>query len=440
MVEVKARTDHTNGNDTPMQGRRWLVLARLGWLIVTLLTLALVFASLPARYAQLTRSVDQRPLLELGISAPTYARYIITLDVIVMLFSVLIAAYIFFRRPDDWVALLVALTLVTNSSILPLAQLFGSPDVPSALLFVDNLVIYLGLVSSVVLLYVFPDGRFVPRATVFLALTWVLLMFFAIFMSASLLSMSGWPVLLQIMVVAAWAGTGLFAQVFRYQRVSRPIQRQQTKWAMLGLSAATIGPILVLVIIQSGGTETAVPNVMYQRMGSAFFTLGFVLRMTGVTLFKLVSLLFPLSFAVAVLRYRLWDIDIIIRRTLIYGALSGTLVFVYLFGIILLQQILSAFTQASQLAVVISTLATAALFNPLRRRIQDGIDRQFYRSRYDAEKILAAFGAGLREQVDLDELSDRLLVVVEETMQPEHASLWLRNPVFGSGGEKNDDR
>ena len=191
MVEVKARTDHSNGNDTPMQGRRWLVLARLGWIIVTLLTLTLVFASLPARYAQLTRSVDQRPLLELGISAATYARYIITLDVIVMLFSTLIAGYIFLRRPDDWVALVVALTLVTNGSILPLAQLFGSPDAPASLLFVDNLVIYLGLVSSLVLLYIFPDGRFVPQATVFLALTWVLLMFFAIFMPASRLSMSG---------------------------------------------------------------------------------------------------------------------------------------------------------------------------------------------------------------------------------------------------------
>ncbi len=440
MKEETAGNKNSNGAAGPMPRGGWLRFARLGWVIVTLFTLVLVFASLPARYAQLTGSVDPRPLLELGVSAASYARYIITLDVIVMLFSVLIAAYIFIRRPDDWVALVVALTLVTNGSILPLAQLFGSPDVSASLLLVDNLVIYLGLVSSVVLLYIFPDGRFVPRGTVFLALTWALLMLFAIFTPESRLSMSGWPVLLQVLVVAAWAGTGLFAQIFRYQRVSRPIQRQQTKWAMLGLSAATIGPILVLIILQSGGPEAAVPNVMYQRMGSTFFTLGFVLRITGVTLFKLLSLLFPLSFAIAVLRYRLWDIDIIIRRTLIYGALSGTLVFVYLSGIILLQQILSAFTQASQLAVVISTLATAALFNPLRRRIQDGIDRRFYRSRYDAEKILAAFGASLREQVDLDELSDRLLVVVEETMQPEQASLWLRKTDFGSRGEENDER
>ena len=227
--------------------------------------------------------------------------------------------------------------------------------------------------------------------------------------------------------MVSWAGTGLFAQVFRYQNVSRPAQRQQTKWALLGLFAATIGPVLVLVSIQASATELAVPNVMYQRMGSTFFTTGFLFRIMGLTLFKLASLLFPLSFAIAVLRYRLWDIDLIIRRTLIYTVLSGVLIVFYLIGILVMQQILSAFTQASQLAVVISTLATAAVFNPLRRRIQDGIDRRFYRQRYDTEKILAAFSLSLRDQVDLDELNTRLLGVVEQTLQPEHASLWLRN-------------
>jgi hypothetical protein len=185
--------------------------------------------------------------------------------------------------------------------------------------------------------------------------------------------------------------------------------------------------VLVLISIQSSGGDLAVPNVMYQRMGGAFFTTGFVLRTFGLTLFKLASLLFPLSFAIAVLRYRLWDIDLIIRRTLIYTVLSGVLIVFYLMGILVMQQILSAFTQASQLSVVISTLATVAVFNPFRRRIQDGIDRRFYRRRYDAEKILEAFSASLRDQVDLDELSDRLLGVVEQTLQPEHASLWLRN-------------
>jgi hypothetical protein len=292
---------------------------------------------------------------------------------------------------------------------------------------INSLVVYLGLVSSVILLYIFPDGRFIPKGTIFLAVTWAFLMFFAIFTPQTRLSLASWPFVLQFLVVVAWAGTGLFAQVYRYQNVSRPIQRQQTKWALLGLFAATIGPVLVLISIQSSGGDLAVPNVMYQRMGGAFFTTGFVLRTFGLTLFKLASLLFPLSFAIAVLRYRLWDIDLIIRRTLIYTVLSGVLIVFYLMGILVMQQILSAFTQASQLSVVISTLATAAVFNPLRRRIQDGIDRRFYRRRYDAEKILEAFSASLRDQVNLDELSDRLLGVVEQTLQPEHASLWLRN-------------
>ncbi len=426
-MEDKSTTLRNLNQQAPAPRRLGLALARLGWVIVTLLTLGFVFASLPARFAQLTLAVDQRPLQQLGISAAAYARYVISLDLLVLLASVLIAGFIFFRRPDDWMALFVSLTLVTNGSILPLAQLFTAPGIPSSLLLINSLVVYLGLVSSVILLYIFPDGRFIPKGTIFLAVTWAFLMFFAIFTPQTRLSLASWPFVLQFLVVVAWAGTGLFAQVYRYQNVSRPIQRQQTKWALLGLFAATIGPVLVLISIQSSGGDLAVPNVMYQRMGGAFFTTGFVLRTFGLTLFKLASLLFPLSFAIAVLRYRLWDIDLIIRRTLIYTVLSGVLIVFYLMGILVMQQILSAFTQASQLSVVISTLATAAVFNPLRRRIQDGIDRRFYRRRYDAEKILEAFSASLRDQVNLDELSDRLLGVVEQTLQPEHASLWLRN-------------
>jgi hypothetical protein len=436
---VKEETIPTNDLDRLAFAprRRGLMLARLGWVVVTLLTMGFIFASMPVRFAQLTQTVDQRPLLQLGISAAAYARYVISLDLLVTLASILIAGFIFFRRQDDWMALLVSLTLVTNGSILPLAQLFDAPGIPSAMLLVDNLVVYLGLVSSVVLIYLFPDGRFVPRGTVFLAVSWALLMFFAIFTPASSLSIAGWPFLLQLLVVVSWAGTGLYAQVFRYQKVSRPIQRQQTKWALLGLFAATIGPLLVLINIQARGVELAVPNIMYQRMGSTFFTTGFLLRTSGLTLFKLASLLFPLSFAIAVLRYRLWDIDLIIRRTLIYTVLSGLLIVFYLGGILVMQQILGTFTQSSQLAVVTSTLATAALINPLRRRVQDGIDRQFYRNRYDAEKILEAFSASLRDQVDLDELQDRLMVVVQETMQPEFVNILFVN--VGPGHDESVD-
>jgi hypothetical protein len=131
---------------------------------------------------------------------------------------------------------------------------------------------------------------------------------------------------------------------------------------------------------------------------------------------------------VAILRYRLYDVDFIINRTLVYGPLTAMLALVYFGGVVGLQAVLRGLTgQESTLAVVASTLAIAALFVPLRRRVQGFVDRMFYRKKYDAAKTLEAFSKRLRDETDLDSLNSELLYVVRETLQPEHASLWLRH-------------
>ena len=140
----------------------------------------------------------------------------------------------------------------------------------------------------------------------------------------------------------------------------------------------------------------------------------------------------PIAVGVAILRYRLYDIDLIINRTLVYGALTAALVSVYLGGIVVLQGAFRALTgQESQLAIVGSTLAIAALFGPLRRRIQGFIDHRFYRRKYDAAQVLAAFNVRLRDEVDLDALRGDLVGVVDDAMRPSHVSLWLRPPERG---------
>jgi hypothetical protein len=196
-------------------------------------------------------------------------------------------------------------------------------------------------------------------------------------------------------------------------RRSRAAERQQLKW--LVYDAALVGLIAPFFL----GVES--------------LTLGAVL---GV--FAYASI--PVATGVAILKYNLYDIDVVINRTLVYGSLTAMLALVYFGGVATIQAIFRALSgqeHQPQIAVVISTLVIAALFNPLRRRIQSFIDRRFYRRKYDAAKTLEAFSAKLRSETDLDALSDDLTSVVRETMQPAHVSLWLR-PDKVSKGQQTD--
>jgi hypothetical protein len=191
--------------------------------------------------------------------------------------------------------------------------------------------------------------------------------------------------------------------VVRYRRAGGA-ERQQLKW--FALAAALIGAVIVGHLL-----------FLDLLLSEAFLNLLDAVTITGLYV----------AVGIAILRYRLYDIDIIINRTLVYGSLTVTLVLVYFGSVVGLQYILRALTgQESQLAIVASTLAIAALFNPLHRRIQAFIDRRFYRRKYDAAKTLEVFSTKLREETDLDELSGDLVMVVRETVEPEHISLWLK--------------
>jgi hypothetical protein len=207
-------------------------------------------------------------------------------------------------------------------------------------------------------------------------------------------------------------GIGIFSQIYRYIRVSNRAQRQQTKWIVFGVTAA-VGIFIGLVVISSRSPS-----------GDNYNFLGEVI---GNIVFSGVVLLIPLSIGFSILRYRLYDIDFLINRTLVYGILTALLAIIYFSLVFGLQYLLQGLTrQANNIVIVVSTLAIAALFQPLRRRIQKLIDRRFYRQKYDAVRTLEAFSATLRNEVELDQLREHLLAVVQETMQPAHVSLWIR--------------
>ena len=206
-------------------------------------------------------------------------------------------------------------------------------------------------------------------------------------------------------------GLGLVTLLLRYRNGSS-LERLQMRWLLGGVIGQVV-LVLGLTWLGSFGINTTVFTTLY-------------------------TILIPLTIGIATLRHRLYDIDIIIRRTLIYSMLTAILAAVYFGSVVLVQQIFRAATgQSSDLAIVISTLAIAALFSPLRRRVQIVIDRRLYRRKYDAEKTLEAFNQTLRYEVDIDTLMQSLIGVVRETMQPTQVALWVRDPQSGLQSSTN---
>jgi hypothetical protein len=422
--------------------------ARAAWIILTLLVLALFLLGTPGRFTQLAGQVDHRSLFALSLSAGAYAGYLIGLSYVLVFTHIILATLIFIRRPDEWIALFVAFTLVTNGALIALA-LMPAPEFLVATLWnwLIKLISLVGLFTSVTLLYVFPDGHLLPRWTRWLAGLWVVLIFLALFTPGMKTSLASWSRWVQIPVLLLFSGSGVYAQLYRYENVSTPTQKQQTKWASIGLAAAAFGPLVFfwLTTAPPAAANPDVSNLYYQRIGASFFSYSLLMQMVGLTLITAYLLLFPISFAIAILRYRLWDIDILIRRTLAYSLLTALLALIYIASVLLLQNLFNTLTGENQpeTVTILSTLAIAALFSPLRHRVQNGIDRRFYRQKYDMEKTLAEFSGSLRDEVELDTFNTRLLAIVEKTMQPECVLLWIRPAEYASAPEiflpKDDD-
>jgi hypothetical protein len=357
--------------------------------------------------------------------------------VVTIVFSIL-AALIISRQPSNRVGWLMM--LIAFASVNPSQSILASLDTPPTMLTPGLwLLIWLDGWSWVPLIFPifliplhFPNGR--PPSPRWNWVNWLAIgmwLFFIVFVSfltpmgplneawtvpnpigfIPVEWFAGAPMIFwTIGLVAVLAGS-VISLFVRYRKAQR-VERQQIKWLLYA------GALFTVVYSISAGLADS--EVRF----SGWWDLMFVLSILAM----------PAAMAIAILRYRLFEIDLIIRRTLVYGLLTVALALVYFGSVIVLQQAFRALTgQDSPLAIVISTLVIAALFSPLRRWVQDIIDQRFYRSKYDTQQALATFATTARDEVELEQLTKQLLNVVQETMQPEQVSVWLRS----SQKEKN---
>jgi hypothetical protein len=411
----------TSGFNLSLRGLR---LIQLLWLIFTLLSIFLWLAGAYANFSLPLPSCVQTFCDPFALSLEDY-QLIQALHLpedsllffwhaggmVISVFFFVTAGLIFWRRSDDVFALLISSCLIFLGSVLfteyddAVYRTYESLRLPM------DLVFRVGWTTLILLLFYFPNGKVVPDRREIRWLIGAFVVYFFLFGANATRYLdtrfSFGPMLVLVLIL----GVGL--QIYRYLQVSSPIQKQQTKWVLFGIFGSALTMLLWSWMQVQYPSYPTTPGRIYA-----------LLWVRPLIILLITSL--PLTIAFSILRYRLFDIDLIIRRTLTYSILSLLLALVYFGSIFTLQRIFSAISnQQSSIVIVLSTLAIAALFNPLRRRVQDFIDLRFYRAKYDAERTLAQFAATARDEVDLEKLSGALLGTVEETMQPESSSLWL---------------
>jgi hypothetical protein len=358
---------------TGPRGRR-LFIVRSAWVAVSALVLGLFIVSVPVAYAHFhticagpgcgfwsLSPKDARALEELNLSVDFYAAYNVALEVVYTLGFCGVGAFVFWRKSEEWMPLLVSLALVLfgTNTLDMLVKEYPVWWLPVT--FINCL----GSICFFIFFYLFPDGRFVPRWTRVPAAIWIVYQVPVYFFPDSPFSASTWPRLLDLSLLLGLLSTMVFAQVYRYVKVSSPIERQQTKWVVFGLTVAIVVVVgIILAGVTLSFTQPGGPGVLYTLVSR--------------TVLYLASLLVPLSIGIAILRYRLWNIDVIINRALVYGSLSAVLAAVFVITDTLLLPLLVKSVLGEEdpsLNAVVSALIIAVLFEPLRRRIKAGVDR-----------------------------------------------------------------
>jgi hypothetical protein len=426
---------------------RRLLLGRVAWFLLAISLLALTV------YSAATHTPDTSTLLmngelqiltRLGISPAVYGMFLLAMEWIVALAFGITATVVFWSKRDDGMALLVAFALITfGATVFPI---LSHPALAGAV----RVLQIIGIAAAALTIFLFPNGRFVPawlRQPAFGLGIWLAALLIFPELTGALNTVSWLAPVQSVLRFIAWLfgtdisadflprvvsalqtlgllsmliggfGAGAASQIYRYRHSSDRQEKQQTKLVVFSLAIAVISsmvyylpPVFLPALREAGPARLAFQTV-------------------GQTLYAVALVLVPVFLMIAVTRYRLWDVDLLINRTLVYTLLTTLLGGLYLAGIYILQAIVRAITgQDSELVIVVLTLGIAALFRPLRDRVQAFIDRRFYREKVDFRRAFTEFGRELRTLLDLSELLRTLVLRVSELLHISYGSVFLRNP------------
>ena len=405
----------------------WLGIIRVVWIMLAVLCVGVFIASLPGYVQRL--SADSQPY-SLMIRPSTFTSVVNFINVLISIFAVLLsialAVILFIKKPNERMAVFLSFYLLVYA-IGFAGPLEALEQVRPEMNLIAYWLITAVLIGpmSIALFTLFPDGRFVPSKA-----RWLVLASLLVFPPTFYLE-NAFQITLENMLI--WIGSfffililgaALYAQIYRYRKVSSPLEQQQTKLVIYGIALW-----LLLMLLSS------IPYYYLLSLPPGSQSPWWVPFTSWVWYISLTIL--PVSLTIAVMRYRLYDIDFLINRGLVYGSLTVMLALVYFGSVVVLQSLFRSVTgQQAPIAIVVSTLIIAALFQPLRQRSQAFVDRRFYRRKYDTEKTLETFAVNVRDEVDLKKIDDTLLQVIVDTMQPTHVSLWLRE---GDGQTKVPD-
>jgi signal transduction histidine kinase len=387
----------------------WLLAARVVCVAIAVVALIRFAIAVPSYYTQLSDPTDtvRTGLAQLGISAGSYASFRVALAVLVVLVYYAVAGTLFWRKSDHRVALFASLFLTTfgvNAAFL-LSDLAGATPEEGWLFKVPE---YTGWVCLSLFFYLFPDGRFIPRWTRALAVLIAVLQVPLTFIPDSSLGReAGWDLLLQVLFLGIW-GSGLIAQIHRYRQVSDRVQRQQTKWVVFG-AAATV----------TGTAGVVLPGIISPSLASAGSAYSLTVAAVGA-----VPLLFiPLTIGIAILRHHLWDIDVIISRTLVYGALTTSVVGLY---ILVVGYLGAVFRTGSNLVIsLMAASLVAVLFQPLRERLQRSVNRLMYGERDDPYAVLSRLGRRLEASLEPEAVLPTLVEDIARALRLPDVGIWL---------------